>query len=115
MRGVSLRMHGPDLPTLLLDKTEDEGFYSYMDSLGETLLHFAIRDGIFPGRTGCQTCCSEFARQTSTPETGAAQDWELCFPLTAALLQSTGILEGRIMASFSKEASCRHCRTHRED
>lgn len=47
-------------------------------------------------------------------ETGAAQGLELCFPLAAALLQSTGILERRITTCISKEARCRHC-SHTQD
>lgn len=40
---------------------------------------------------------------------------ELRFSLAAALLQSTGLLERRIMTSVSKEARCRHCHTHRTE
>lgn len=40
---------------------------------------------------------------------------ELRFPLAAALLQSTGILERRTVTSVSKEARCRHHRTHKAE
>lgn len=50
-----------------------------MACLGETLIHFDIRNGIFHGRTDCQTCCSEPARQTRSTETWATQSWIWAF------------------------------------
>lgn len=50
-----------------------------MDCPRETLLHFAIRDGIFLGRTNCQIFCSEPARQRRSLETWATQGWIWAF------------------------------------